>query len=649
MYGKIIATSVVAALLQSATAHALPDARKGNPLDSMGIPTPAGVGDVIVDHEIATTLYVGPASTKTLRGTYAELGAAGPQCADYVNIKTQAYRQLPTPVLQEQAFLKGDFVSNWYQLTYGIPRSNLTSLGQIEKIGNQLTLDAVANAGLVDQYFELSSLWDGYIMTISELKDELEKLNRKQSDESNSCILLGGGDAMKTYQCMVGVIERYQPLKDAVSAKLTAAENARDAIRDAYYTAKGKYDAYTKKQELLINQISFNTQIVSAQLVISKNAWELEDNLVKAEGTKITGLASAGYSLWGNERNALASVLYQNGKSNYSVKKLDVFNVRLNSGVTRNNFSVETGNSSIFSKNVWAMPADTMISKSITNEWQMPFERENRGDMIYFDTMDANSFATGGVDFYVTKDARCGEYTQEIEELYEGTKDGVEVSWKVVRRMYEPQPNRKVLTANLGLSYNFYAYPGPIKGECTIDVDRMNSYWRNAGKSKSWSWFKSKTRSWDDIRTTARDNMGMECKLDVKPTSNNPAEAQLLAERLETQMYNDMWQMFLAIYAKNYDVQVLDPNVIDPGQSTVGKNIGDGLMKVCPMNVYCQFGNIVLRALDEIGGSKAQGTTSHVSQQYGKIWKRYDKHTWSIQEGSALVTAEVCINNEQCT
>ncbi|ATC96213.1 hypothetical protein [Pseudoalteromonas tunicata] len=648
MYGKLITISVITALLQSNAANALPDARKGNPLDSIGIQTPAGVGDVAIDHEDAHTLHVGPASIKQIRGTYAELGAAGPQCADYINIKSQAYRQLATPVLQEQAYLNNDFVSNWYQLTYGIPRANIDGLNEIKNARKVINQAALENDGVIDNYYRLKTQWTGIETEYALLLEERDKLDRGQSDETTNCIATSGGDSNKMYTCIVGVINKYQPLKDALNVKISAIQSERDAIRSSYYSAKGSYDAYKEKIDIVSGNVAFHSQILAAQTIISKSAFELEDKLVKTEGVKITGLASAGYNLWDQERNLLANALYNAGHSNYSVKQLDVFNVRLNSGVTRNNPNVNVEGQSIFSKNVWSFPADTLLNNNIVSDWSMPFEREDRGDTIHFDTMDKNSFASGGIDFFVTKDARCGEYTQEVEEHYSGTDNNVTVSWKVIRKLYEPQPNRVVLTANLGLSYNYYAYPGPIKGECTIDVDRMNSYWRNSGKSKGWSWFRTKTNSWDNIRESARENLGMDCKLDLKPQSNDPAVAAEIAQNIEVQMYNDMWQMFLSVYAESYDVEVVAPEVTDAGESDVGATLGSGLTKVCALNAYCQFGNIVLRTLDKIGGSKAQGTTSHVSTQYGKIWKRFEKNTWNVQEGSALVKAKVCVDETQC-
>lgn len=648
MYLKKSVTSVLAVLLSSSVAYAMPDATKGNPLDSLGIPTPAGVGDITVDHENPKTLHVGPASSKVIIGDYAELGSSGPQCSDYSKIKADAYRQKSTPAQQEQAYRNREFVSNWYQFTYALPRSSVETIRKISDSRAEMDELAFQNAGTIERFKAVDAKWKGIAIELGALEDEFDTLDKAQATETNTCIVSYSTNPTMLSQCIVGVITKYQAPKAAVTAEIDRVKQDRAAIRDEYYEAKGLYDAYEDKITRLDSSLDFQTRLLAAQSAIVKSAWEVQTDVVETSGAKITGLASAGYNLWENERDLLASTLYQAGHGDYSVKQLDVFNVRLNSGVTQANPTVEANNSPLFYKNVWTFPANTLVNKDVLRDWAMPFERELEGDTIHFDTMDAHSFASGGINFFVTRDARCGEYSEQIEEEYTGNENGVSASWSVKRKLYEPQPNRSVFVANLGLAYNYYAFPGEIKGECSIDVDRMNSYWRNAGKSKGWSWFRSKTRSWDHIREEAREELGMECSLDLKPQSNDPALAAEIAANLEAEMYNDMWTMFLSVYAESYDVVSDEPVVDDAGKSEVGAQLGDGITKFCKSAV-CGFANVVLRTLDTIGGSKAQGTTSHVSTNYGKIWKRFNKRTWTVKEGSALVTAKVCVDKASCS
>ncbi len=159
MKKKLIVALITAAALNSMNVHALADPRKGNPLDALGIASPAGVGSIMVDHENPFTLYVAPSPNKEINGVYAELGSSGPQCADFVNIRTQAYRIPATPVLQEQAYLNGDFVSNWFQLSFAIPRSFTEGMAKITTAREQVRQAGIENKTMLANYYALEQEW----------------------------------------------------------------------------------------------------------------------------------------------------------------------------------------------------------------------------------------------------------------------------------------------------------------------------------------------------------------------------------------------------------------------------------------------------------------------------------------------------------
>lgn len=638
----------VAAMLTSSAAFSLPDARSGNPLGSLGIETPSGVGDVVRDHELPNTLHVGPAATKEINGVYAELDSSGAQCTDYVNIRKQTYFSPVTPAQKEAAYLNQEYVSNFFQLTYAIPRANTDSLIAIREAREEVRNAGAVNADLTANYLSLKSQWTDIGITLGNLDDELDDLESDNTAATNLCVVLNASNPTDMVTCITNNMATYNAAKAEIDSRKDVANATKSSISQNYYDTKAEYEAVQAELELFQDDILFNGLIISLQMQITESAWDIEKDVLAAEEGKVVGRATAGYNLFDNETTLLAQAL--NSYGDFEVKKLDTFNIRLNTGVTLDNPLIETDNGqAIYTRNTWSFPADTLLQSNILSDWQMPFEREERGDTIHFDTMDSDSFGSGGVSFYVTKGARCGEYTQSVEETYSSTADsGIEVSWTVHQQLFEPQPDRVVFSESIGLTYDYYAYPGPLTGECSIDVDRMNSYWRNAGSSKSWSWFRSKTNSWDNTREVARDEMGMECDLDVKPLVDDPEAARLLEVEFEQHMYSDMWQMFLTVYAKEYTVEVLDPEITDPGKSTVGSTLGTGLMKICGANVYCQFGGVVLKALDEIGGSKASGTTSHTSTVYGKIWKRYNKDTFTVKQGSSAINLKVCVDASQC-
>ncbi|WP_299939580.1 hypothetical protein [uncultured Microbulbifer sp.] len=643
-FSFIISTALA---LTTSFVQALPDARQGNPLGALGIQTPDGVGDVVRDHELPNTLHVGPANVKEIKGIYSELDSSGPMCTDFVNIRKQAY--LLPPDIQE-AYNNKEYVSNYFQISIAIPWRSIGLIRQVEDARTKLRdLENDGNIKLKADYFTLRAEWIQLEADIAALEDEKDDLSDQNTLNISSCITSNSSNQTALVQCLTNNANWYTSESEKLDSQLETPVARKREIRQDYFSVKGLYEAYEAEESQFTNDLLFAQIIFDAQIQIARGAWDIEKDVVAAEEGKIVGRATAGYNLFDKETTLLSQILKENGQNDFEVKQLEVFNVNLNSGVTLDNVTISTDNGAdLYRKNTWSFPADTLMRSSILKEWDMPFEREDRGDTIYFDTMDEDSFASGGVSFYVTKGARCGEYTQYIEETYTGTENGTEAEWVVQQRYYEPQPNRVIFSESIGLNYNYYAYPGPLRGQCSIDVDRMNSYWRNTGVRKGWSWFRTKTKSWDITKSTARENMGMQCTLDLKPTSNDPEEALELAEQFERHMYSDMWQMFLAVYAKEYKIEVSDPNVVDPGKSQVGNALGTGVMKLCGANVYCQFTGIVLKALDEIGGSKAKGTTSSESRVYGTIWKRYDKNTFTVKGGSSLVNLKVCVDQNQC-
>ncbi|WP_440056731.1 hypothetical protein ACSLBF_17775 (plasmid) [Pseudoalteromonas sp. T1lg65] len=644
MHGKLMAASIVAALLSSTSVYALPDSTTGNVLNNLGLQTPPGIGKVLQDHENPKTLYVGPANDKEIFGTYANTGG-GPSCTAYSSKRMQMDRLPLTNELAQQAFERGDFVSNAFQISFALPAANLKAINDIRDKSQEITMLSVQHKGEIDAYKKIEKQWESLIKDKSDAKDRLKRLETLEFREKDGCLPFIKEDIDKWYECYLGVVERYRGLYAKADKDLEVVQAKIDAISDEYYEARGSYAAIDEKIERLHAQHSFLLELYRSQVMIAENAYDFEKKVVAEMGSYITGIASAGYNLWSNEAATLSNTLLQAGRTDYSVTELNVFDIRVNVGTTRDNPNITTDdNHPIFSKNVWSYPKDSFVNRRhAIDEWKMPFEREVSGDTIYYDATGPRAFGSGGVDFHVTTAARCGDFVENVQHDYTFTHDdGTTSAWKVTRDEYKPIENKPIFATNFALTYNYYAYPGKIKGECSIDVDRMNSYWRNAGKSKGWSWFRGKSKSWDHIRQAARDDLGMECELSVVPESDDPQEARRLAEKFESEMYSEMWEMFLAVYAESYDIVVKDPTVNE------APALGDGVSKACPENVYCQVANVVLRTLDKIGGSKAQGTTSHVSQHYGKIWRRFEKDSFNVYQGSALIKAKVCLDSARC-
>ena len=449
--------------------------------------------------------------------------------------------------------------------------------------------------------------------------------------------------------CILDEIKNKIANQSGPNAKLDLLYASRNEQHFPYAKAKSDYESFQIRQQDLKSDLDFLKSGIIYAKMISQEPFELEEEILKAEEGKIVGRATAGYNLFTDEVTQVSNALIDHG-SFYKPRELDVFNVRLNTGFTiENKITDLDSGETIYAKNVFSYPSETLMSKTVLGSWKMPFEKAKTGAKIYFDAADRNSFRAGGFEFYVTKGARCGEYTKKVKRKHSYTdKEGLQIDWSVEENLYEPKPDRIVLSQSIGLTYNYYAHPGAIHGECIIDVDRSADYWRTKGKKTSTSFFQKKTRTWDDSRQTIKDDLGLSCKLSTKPTSLDPYESREYEEAFLRAMYDDTFQMFLSVYAKSFDVEQLPETEVADATRKLGAKLGTGVMQLCGNNTYCQFSNIALKTMDELGGTRAQGSTSSVSRVYGKIKKKYNLNTFTIKEGSSAINLRACVDRTRC-
>ncbi|WP_018692112.1 hypothetical protein [Algicola sagamiensis] len=638
----------ITAILASGTASALPDVRKGNPLDARGIQTPAGVGDIIQDNEEPKTLYVAPVNEKEINGYYHAIDDSGPMCSDLMTMTNRTYR-LPDGPDFEVALKEGRYVNNLFQYEYAIPYENTSTLDRIMVSYEKLAELNEANAAKKVAYDAAELAWGDLSTQMGEVKEELETAKDEYSDQVTNCTVMFVTEPEKMQSCIRDALSTYIPKKQALSQRKKELKKKQDEIKSNYFSLAAWHKTFSEAAALITRDADFYQKIFDMQRDVVKTALDFELELLDKESGKIVGRATAGYNIYTNESQILSNALLGSGH-NYAIKQLDLFNIRLNSGVTLLNGADESERfTSRYKKNVWEVSADTLMSNTILNEKDMPFEREERGDTIAFDTTDVQSFGSGSYEFYVTKRGRCGEFTKKLEEITITNDDHTTTRMEVERQYYEPHPNRYVFTQAIGLTYNYNAYPGRIRGRCELNIDRVNSYYRDRGRKKKRGFFSSSTRSWDHTRQTLKDDFGMECTLSQKPTSQNQAEARKLEELFERAMYDDLWQMFLAIYAKEFTVEQVKPDVIDIKHKSIFTSLGSGVMDMCGKGKkFCKFGSVVLKSLGELGGSKARGSTSSRIEHYGTIYKNYNKDTWIMKQGTSTINMKVCADRNQC-
>lgn len=648
-----IKLSVAIGLILTSSAHALPDAQTGNPLPSQ-VSIPTTIGNILRDHENENTLYVAPSNIKEVVGEYHGIDNGGPSCSKLVNIVDAAYN-FPDQSEIQKALESGEYYSNLFQLEVAVPwrKGEMVKKAQEKKI--ELNKQVLENQAILSRYVKLELQWNDLSNKVKHVNAEKQKHRTIKIESMSECAdFIGDNDALD--KCKKDVVKNYldeiRPLN----------QQARDLriqigrIENEYFEIKGQVDAAERRARNLRSDFEFYKSLINFELDSYKTAFKHQDELIKREENRVVGRATAGYNIFTDEISELRKVLAQSEIENYEVAELPIFNIRqgLNAEVVTDlNIESDSSTSIEYELKSYSFPADTLMDQSLLAETNMPFEKEERGDRISFMASTKNSFArAGGFEFLVRKRALCGEPIVALEEYSFLNKDGSNAWKKYSRKKYQPSPDTRVFSQTIGLTYNYYASPGKIVGDCEIDVDRSNSYYRNRGVKTSRGFWSSSTKSWDDTRQTINNELGMSCNLIEKPTSPDPDKSREFVEYFERSMYDDMWQMFLTVYAKSYKVEREKPVVKAIKHKSILGSLGAGVMNLCgDISVSkgaCKFTNVVLKSIGELGGSKAKGSTSSVINEYGKIYKRYNKDTWALKEGSTLIKMRVCPSRALC-
>lgn len=620
-------------------AYSLPDPSKGNPLPGLNINTPEGMSTIYQDKD-TRTLYVGPRDKQKFIGQYSELGSTGPQCADLVAIQANAYRTFDSVEEMEDAFRRNIYVSNYFQLTFTIPRKNVDIIDKARDSYNQVR--KLSNGTVAGEYIAIKDKYDRIATELSALASEKQAAKDTYDLEVSLCV--ASPDTAPT--CIREAAGRFsQENIDILKRKKLVVEE-RNSIEADYLEKKSKWIAIEKEIELIRGDVDFYQKLYNIQIKIAKDARDIETDIVQTEGHKVVGLATASYNVFNGEVAELSNAI--SGRARYNVSPLDIFNIQLNSGITRDNPSTQLDNQPIRYANTIKFPKETLMNAPSNAYYKLPIEKaDEENSALELLTTTPDSYRSGGYEMIVTKGARCGEYSKKVEmstTFRDG--NGIQRRFTVERRLHEPGENRGVLSVAIGLTYNYYAYPGPIEGECEMNIDKSNDYWRSKGKTTSTSFWSSSTHTWDDTKQTTKEEMGLECTLTHKPQGANPEESARLAQQFERSLYDDMFQMFVAIYAKEYKIESVDPELLP--QKKPFQDIGTGLAPICGSNIYCQIGAVVLKSMDELGGHRAQGSTSSEFNYYGKIRKSFKKDSYIINQNSLGVEMRACVDRATC-
>jgi|GEM_PF-1782973 len=646
--GCLVLPLVMPLALASATAHALPDPKRGDDLARIGLsPADTGGATLLLDHE-ENTLYVGPAANKTMEGVFSFID--GPLSCDALsNIRETTYRYPRTEEDVTKVINSGKAYSPSFDATFGV---------------------YARNANLVSKILAAKAATTGFVQTHSAVYSAfVEAKTNKDAIDTQLARIDAGLSAAKNdlAVALLGIPPTFnkKQREDAITRlnaeylenfKATMAERARlnkanITALDAYSKALGAWAPYRDQNDWLQGiENSLQSGFTTLQS-LANDSFSRSEALVERLERRSIGVASAAYNIHGDEVDRVRAALAARGVQK-NVSRLPIFDVRLNSGVTRGMLGrTGTGTADAsgtgpldFQLVTVSLPAETIsrLGEPVAKDSGLKTASGKPLSIIYGD--DSERFGgSGSVQSLVTQGAYCGTPKVTMKKyVYSGPNGNAAAS--VTETSYE-SPRGNVFSQAVALGYKYYAKAEPISGNCTLDVSKMSDYWRNAGYSKTWNLSGSKTVAWDSTKTTYKDRMGLSCDITQRPVGLNADDSKRMNEALEQSLYGDMFSMFVMQYGKEYKLEK-NPMPPTPGELHPLATLGNGVMTLCGgVNVYCAVTGLVLKTVDEMVGARHNGTTSSNVDVSGIITRNFSKDSYFVAEGTSTVLMTVKASN----
>jgi hypothetical protein len=635
----------LACLLAPMDASALPAPHKGNPLSKLGISLPKDVGTVWSDGTDPTVVYVGPKDRQQLVGRFANT-AGMVDCQDLNNLRSVTWR-MPLITQVSQIVKSGESYSPAFDALYGVAARNMNTLDRL--IQKKLeTADFIEkNKTLYELYITTLTIFEGAENELTQIQ-----MARQAADmKLNGAIVLASSELDPTVRAQLIADARTEFSNEIL--RLAGVERELQPrllkARQDFAAAKGKWAPFADRlTQLNTVEQSIQTSYDAIQ-TLAWNSLERSRNMIKTVETPVVGYASAGYSLFGDEVKQVQDAIGARGVNLKVTRMPNIFDVRTNSSFSLTTAATK-GQGYVREINTYEFPADTMLPIGALSMHDLKFKNETSPTTLRFlasDLRDGDS-GSGSFDFPVTQGAMCG-YATNRKEVLRTDVDGKILEREVNYLSYEaPPPNQAVFAQSIGLQYKTYIEAEPLAATCSLDLTKIDTYYRNAGKRTKWSGFTKSTKTWDDTKRTMIQDMGLKCELTLRPTGATAAEAALAAEGFERAAYDDMFQLFLVSYAKSFTVEPVAKEDVAPAAAKA-PGVGAGVMQLCgAVDKRCAFGAVVIKTLEEMGGERYNGTTSSDNRIFGSISRDFRLNSFLVHEGLSSLDLRVCVDASKC-
>ncbi len=623
-------------------AYALPDPSKNTALLEKTV-SMKGIGPIMRDSDDDKIIYVKPTDLQVIGEFYQT--SRGIDCKNLHEFGKKVYDIISDPKEIKKAIDENTYVSAMFQAEVANRTRFLTISSKIQNLRLETEQMKKDNIELYSEY------------TAAYQEKEIAKEEYTQADTKYGTVrsLMMKELTTATSEADRAIIKANyeEEMKESLANLKNAAIN-RDAANKRYIAALKGWGPY---KETLSEIKKLETDLMdSLEKLTKKSKQEFEDSqdLHNTLQKKVVGKATAGYSISTNERVNLLQERIKEAGLDYSVRPLEVFNVKLNPSIMKIDAEVKDQFNDAYKLVGYEVDSKTQITlgtkkrmmkfKGTTVEQAGETTQELEHEVTEFDNSVG---AAQAFEMAVTIGGYCGEPTIVEKKIPLTNAEGQTTVTTIKYPVFTPPGDKVLYAQNVPLTYNYYEQAQPIKGHCRLDISQTSDYVRDHGKKKSGGFFSRKTKSWDNTKHDYDKDMGMNCELTQKPIGSSPEESALINSAMEKSLYQDMYSMFLASYAKDFKIIPLSPTELGEDSKFFDK-IGTGVMNLCGQNKYCEFGSVVLKSMDDLVGSRHSGKSSSKQTITGTIKKDFALTGYLVSEGSANVQLKVCAESSAC-
>ncbi|HYX35967.1 MAG TPA: hypothetical protein VE954_22935 [Oligoflexus sp.] len=600
------------------------------------------------DHLDSKILYVSPSSKKSQSGVYSPVNGAV-NCPVLENQFALTYR-LPAASEFETKAAQGAY-SPYFDLQYGnyYRFGNLiTTLGL--KIANAELLKSKPEYAAYKIAEEQLQLKDNQI---DEVKSSLAALDSAISTAATLLSVATPDQIAGAKEGLQLAVANRQEKSPALMTQKAQLEAERIPLQNQYFAAKQAWMPFNADLTNLAESINQAQQALAVVDKVANEVFGRNEKTLQAFETKVIGLASASYSIWGTEAADMQVALAQAplfSNTNFGVRQLPLFNVTLASTVDPASHKAGSNDTSSSPqidkisapKNVVFKVAGAKFSDVLpgttaeSSHWV--FKTKAGVPLRPIEVKPTASSGTFRADInqgvYCMGSSQRGESTNVASVMPIG---GIRKAWLLNSYSYKPRSQR-VMAQSVALNYDYHVKADPMRVSCTLDVSKSMDYVRNSGE---WNflWWGEK---WDDTRRTTSGFNGVSCKTDENPSdaSPNSGDAQARLDALRNKAINEITSEFLLTFAKSWRTEIVEAPQNIPDQTKFFSSLGTGLESICGPNVYCKVTSVVMKSLDEIAGSRS-GSTSHHEDFKAVIKRDYNEQSFRTLKGNAVIDLTV--------